>query len=145
LLFLRFSQLTVAHQTDNHHQHQSKGSVTWISHAIGARKRGVCGVRGNPLTPVNEETKIARMPRARKIDLEKVQASLDAVCPTCGKLISPLKCGASISSVSSVQFAASGLSHGLGRPADLFFGPCIYLNARQAEIVDDRGKVRNEV
>jgi predicted RNA-binding Zn-ribbon protein involved in translation (DUF1610 family) len=29
------------------------------------------------------------MPRARKINLEKVRASLDAVCPKCGKLISP--------------------------------------------------------
>jgi ribosomal protein L37AE/L43A len=29
------------------------------------------------------------MPRARKINLEKVRASLDAVCPKCGKLIAP--------------------------------------------------------
>jgi ribosomal protein S27AE len=29
------------------------------------------------------------MPRSRKINLEKVLASLDAVCPKCGKLISP--------------------------------------------------------
>jgi DNA-directed RNA polymerase subunit RPC12/RpoP len=29
------------------------------------------------------------MPRSRKINLEKVQASLDAVCPKCGALIPP--------------------------------------------------------
>jgi predicted RNA-binding Zn-ribbon protein involved in translation (DUF1610 family) len=29
------------------------------------------------------------MPRARKINLEKVRASLDAVCPKCGKVIPP--------------------------------------------------------
>jgi ribosomal protein L37AE/L43A len=29
------------------------------------------------------------MPRSRKVNLEKVQASLDAVCPKCGKSISP--------------------------------------------------------
>ncbi len=29
------------------------------------------------------------MARARKIDLEKVQASLDAVCTKCGKVIPP--------------------------------------------------------
>jgi ribosomal protein S27AE len=29
------------------------------------------------------------MPRSRKINLEKVLASLDAVCPKCGKSISP--------------------------------------------------------
>jgi hypothetical protein len=29
------------------------------------------------------------MPRARKINLEKVRASLDAVCPKCERLISP--------------------------------------------------------
>jgi hypothetical protein len=29
------------------------------------------------------------MPRSRKINLEKVRASLDAVCPKCGGLIPP--------------------------------------------------------
>jgi DNA-directed RNA polymerase subunit RPC12/RpoP len=29
------------------------------------------------------------MPRARKINLEKVRASLDAVCPECGHVIPP--------------------------------------------------------
>jgi ribosomal protein S27AE len=29
------------------------------------------------------------MPRARKINLEKVRASLDTVCPKCGSLILP--------------------------------------------------------
>jgi len=29
------------------------------------------------------------MPSARKINLEKARASLDAVCPKCGKAISP--------------------------------------------------------
>ena len=29
------------------------------------------------------------MPRSREINLEKVQASLDAVCPKCGGLIPP--------------------------------------------------------
>jgi ribosomal protein S27AE len=29
------------------------------------------------------------MPRSRKINLEKVRASLDAVCPKCGKLVPP--------------------------------------------------------
>jgi hypothetical protein len=29
------------------------------------------------------------MPRARRINLEKVLASLDAVCPKCGKVITP--------------------------------------------------------
>ena len=28
-------------------------------------------------------------PRSRKINLKKVQASLDAVCPKCGRLIPP--------------------------------------------------------
>ena len=31
------------------------------------------------------------MPSSRKINLEKVQASLDAVCPECGKSISPVE------------------------------------------------------
>jgi hypothetical protein len=30
-----------------------------------------------------------RMPSRKKINLETVQASLDAVCPRCGKLIPP--------------------------------------------------------
>jgi predicted RNA-binding Zn-ribbon protein involved in translation (DUF1610 family) len=29
------------------------------------------------------------MPRVRKLNLEKVRSSLDAVCPQCGKSISP--------------------------------------------------------
>jgi predicted RNA-binding Zn-ribbon protein involved in translation (DUF1610 family) len=29
------------------------------------------------------------MPRSRKINLERVRASLDAVCPKCGKVIPP--------------------------------------------------------
>ena len=29
------------------------------------------------------------MPRSRKVNLERVQASLDVVCPKCGKKISP--------------------------------------------------------
>jgi DNA-directed RNA polymerase subunit RPC12/RpoP len=29
------------------------------------------------------------MPRSRKINLEKVQASLDAACPKCGRMIPP--------------------------------------------------------
>jgi predicted RNA-binding Zn-ribbon protein involved in translation (DUF1610 family) len=29
------------------------------------------------------------MVRAKKVNLEKVKASLDAVCPKCGKAISP--------------------------------------------------------
>jgi predicted RNA-binding Zn-ribbon protein involved in translation (DUF1610 family) len=29
------------------------------------------------------------MPRSRKINLEKVRASLDALCPKCGKVITP--------------------------------------------------------
>ena len=29
------------------------------------------------------------MPRSRKINLAKVQASLDTICPKCGKTISP--------------------------------------------------------
>jgi predicted RNA-binding Zn-ribbon protein involved in translation (DUF1610 family) len=29
------------------------------------------------------------MPSSRKINLEKVRASLDAVCPKCGKVITP--------------------------------------------------------
>jgi ribosomal protein S27AE len=31
------------------------------------------------------------MPRSRKINLEKVRASLDKVCPKCGKLIPPVE------------------------------------------------------
>jgi ribosomal protein S27AE len=29
------------------------------------------------------------VPKSRKVNLEKVQASLDKVCPKCGKVISP--------------------------------------------------------
>jgi predicted RNA-binding Zn-ribbon protein involved in translation (DUF1610 family) len=29
------------------------------------------------------------MPSLRKINLQKVQASLDVICPKCGKLVSP--------------------------------------------------------
>ena len=32
---------------------------------------------------------VGTMPRPRKINLEKVRASLDKVCPKCGALISP--------------------------------------------------------
>jgi predicted RNA-binding Zn-ribbon protein involved in translation (DUF1610 family) len=42
--------------------------------AFAARKRG---------------TKIARMPSSRKINLDEVQASLDKVCPKCGRVIPP--------------------------------------------------------
>jgi RNase P subunit RPR2 len=31
------------------------------------------------------------MPRSKKIDLEKVLACLDTVCPKCGKTITPAK------------------------------------------------------
>jgi hypothetical protein len=34
-------------------------------------------------------TGLRLMPRSRKINLEKVRASLDAVCPKCGALIPP--------------------------------------------------------
>jgi predicted RNA-binding Zn-ribbon protein involved in translation (DUF1610 family) len=38
------------------------------------------------------KSKIARIiSRARRINLEKVLASVDAVCPKCGKLISPVE------------------------------------------------------
>jgi uncharacterized repeat protein (TIGR03803 family) len=36
-----------------------------------------------------EQCRIITMPGSRKINLEKVLASLDAVCPKCGKVISP--------------------------------------------------------
>jgi hypothetical protein len=46
----------------------------------------------------------------RKINLEKVQASLDVVCPKCGKAISPAEVSeALILSGSSVGRAGSGL------------------------------------
>jgi ribosomal protein S27AE len=35
------------------------------------------------------ETNGDHMPRSRKIDLEKVQASLDKTCPKCGFTITP--------------------------------------------------------
>jgi hypothetical protein len=86
------------------------------------------------------------MPRARKINLEKVRASLDALCPKYGRVIPPAE-------VRRIDFerierpvcGASCLCHGLSKPAVLFFWQCIYLNARQEEIVDDRRKVKNEV
>jgi len=49
------------------------------------------------------------MPRSRKVNLEKVQASLDAVCPSAGKPLHPPRFGAWTLDVSSAQRAESGL------------------------------------
>ena len=45
-----------------------------------------------------------------------VSSSLDAVCPKCGGLISPRKCGASTLSVSSVRCAERSLRRGDDHP-----------------------------
>jgi hypothetical protein len=77
------------------------------------------------------------MPRARKINLEKVRASLDAVCPKCGGLIPPadvrrvdferIECPVSENSLCPALGGESGPVQAQKRPNRVGVGPIFEL------------------
>ncbi len=66
--------------TESSHQQRIR---EYLGYRTFDDETGVC------LTSTNETNETYPMSRSRKINLDKVQASLDVVCPKCGKAISP--------------------------------------------------------